>query len=106
MAVAIPEPFRVLRSKRRPANNMFKQLNTDVSGKPFDETIVEAVWSKAPISSEHPPRRVDAYGALIWRGGYGNGNSKFGWEIGHKKPIPNGGRDELENLQPVQWQNN
>jgi hypothetical protein len=95
MAVAIPEPFRVLRSKRRPVNNMSKHLNTDVSGKPFDETIVE-----------HPPLRVDAYGALIWRGGYGNGNSKFGWEIGHKKPIPNGGRDEMENLQPVQWQNN
>jgi hypothetical protein len=85
---------------------MARQLNRDVSGKPFDETIVEAVWSKAPISSEHPPLRVDAYGALIWRGGYGNTNSKFGWEIGRKKPMPNGGNDELDNLQPLQWQNN
>jgi hypothetical protein len=85
---------------------MSKQLNTDASGKPFDETIVEAVWSKAPVSNEHPPLRVDAYGALIWRGGYGNSNSKFGWEIGHKRPLPNGAGDELENLQPLQWQNN
>jgi hypothetical protein len=49
---------------------------------------------------------VDAYGALIWRGGYGNINSKFGWEIGYKRPLPNGAIDELENLQPLQWQNN
>ena len=85
---------------------MFRRSNTDASGKPFDEATVEAVWSKAPASSDHPPLRVDAHGALIWREGYGNTNSKFGWEIGHKKVIPNGGRDELENLQPLQWQNN
>jgi hypothetical protein len=85
---------------------MSKHSNTDASGKPFDETIVEAVWTKAPISSEHPPLRVDAYGALIWRGGYGNINSKFGWEIGHKRPLANGAIDDLENLQPLQWQNN
>jgi hypothetical protein len=85
---------------------MSKQLNTDATGKPFDETIVEAVWSKAPVSSEHPPLRVDAYGALIWRGGFGNSNSKFGWEIGHKRPLANGEADAVENLQPLQWQNN
>jgi hypothetical protein len=85
---------------------MSKHSNTDASGKAFDEAIVEAVWSKARISSEHPPLRLDAYGALIWRGGYGNSNSKFGWEIGHKKSIPNGAGDELDNLEPLQWQNN
>jgi hypothetical protein len=85
---------------------MSRHSNTDASGKPFDEATVEAVWIKASISSEHPPLRVDAYGALIWRGGYGNANSRLGWEIGHKNPLANGGRDELENLQPLQWQNN
>jgi len=85
---------------------MSRLSNTDASGKPFDEATVEAVWRKAPISSEHPPLRVDVYGALIWRGGYGNSNSRLGWEIGHKNPFANGGRDELENLQPLQWQNN
>jgi hypothetical protein len=85
---------------------MLRQVNTDASGKPFDEAIVEAVWSRAPISSEHPPMRVDAHGALIWRGGYGNTNSRFGWEIGYKRPVANGGKDELENLHPVQWEDN
>lgn len=84
---------------------MARHSNTNAAGKPFDETTIEAVWGKAPIS-EHPPLRVDAYGALIWRGGYGNTNSRFGWEIGHKNPRANGGMDELENLQPLQWENN
>jgi hypothetical protein len=50
--------------------------------------------------------RVDAYGALIWRAGYGNINSKFGWEIGHRRPLTNGAADALDNLQPLQWENN
>ena len=85
---------------------MFKLSNTDALGKPFDEATIEAVWSRAPISGEHPPMRVDVYGALIWRGGYGNTNSKFGWEIGRRRPLVNGEADELDNLQPVQWENN
>ncbi len=85
---------------------MVKFLNTDASGQPFDETTIEAVWNKATISRDHPPLRVDAYGALIWRGGYGNTISRFGWEIGHINPPSRGGSDELENLQPLQWENN
>ena len=85
---------------------MFIHPNTDASGKPFDEATIEAVWSKAPLSSDHPPLRVDAYGALIWREGYGNTNSKFGWDIRYKRPLAKGGKDDLENLQPVQWENN
>ena len=85
---------------------MSRHYNTDAAGKGFDEKIIEAVWSKAPLSSDHPPLRVDSYGALIWRGGYGNTNSKFGWEIGHKNPLSHGGGDELDNLQALQWENN
>jgi 5-methylcytosine-specific restriction endonuclease McrA len=29
-----------------------------------------------------------------------------GWEIGYIIPISNGGKDNLENLQPVHWKNN
>ena len=94
------------RSKGGPRDNMFRRPSLDALGKPFDEVTIEAVWSKAPASSEHPPLRVDAYGALIWRGGYGNTNSRFGWEIGRRRPLGNGEADELENLQPVQWENN
>ncbi len=85
---------------------MFKPPNTDTSGKPFRAEIIEAVWNKAAASREHPPLRVDAYGALIWREGYGNLNSKFGWEIGHKQHLANGAADDLENLLPLQWENN
>jgi hypothetical protein len=85
---------------------MFRRPNTDASGRPFDAATIEAVWSKATICSEHPPLRVDAYGALIWKEGYGNTNSRFGWEIGYRKALANGDRDDLENLEPLQWENN
>jgi 5-methylcytosine-specific restriction endonuclease McrA len=75
-------------------------------GRPFDEATIEAVWNKAAPSDEHPPLRVDAHGALIWREGYGNNSSKFGWEIGHRIPVSQGGGDDLDNLEPLQWQNN
>jgi len=84
---------------------MLKQLSLDTSGKPFDEATVEAVWGKTPVSSDHPPMRVDPYGALIWKEGYGNTNSRFGWEIGHRTPPSQGGNDDLENLQALQWEN-
>jgi hypothetical protein len=85
---------------------MFRRPNTDASGKPFDGAIIEAVWSRAPASSDHPPLKVDAYGALMWRAAYGNTNSKFGWEIGRRRPLANGRGDELDNLVPLQWENN
>jgi hypothetical protein len=85
---------------------MFRPPNTDMSGKPFDAAIVEAVWNKAVPCHEHPPLRVDAYGALIWREGYGNSSSRFGWEIGRRTPLSQGGGDDLENLVPLQWENN
>ena len=85
---------------------MLRHRNTNASGKPFDEATVEAVWEKADISREHAPLRRDAFGALIWREGYGNTNSKLGWEIDHVQPVEQGGRDELQNLQALQWENN
>ena len=84
---------------------MYRNSNIDAAGRPFDAATVEAVWAKATPSSEHPPLRVDAYGALIWKEGYGNTNSKFGWEIGRRKPLANGRGEALENLQPLQWEN-
>ena len=84
---------------------MFRQPSTDLSGKPFDAAIIEAVWNKAVPSTEHPPMRLDAHGALIWKGGYANTNSRFGWLIGHRRPSSEGGGDDLENLEPLQWEN-
>jgi len=85
---------------------MSRRSNTDTLGKPFDAATIEKVWSKASISSEHSPLRVDAFGALIWKEGYGNMNSRLGWEIAHQEPLTNGGGDELNNLVPLQWENN
>lgn len=85
---------------------MYMHPSTDTTGKPYDAAMIEAVWSKATPSGEHPPMRLDAFGALIWREGYGNTSSKFGWEIGHRQPSAKGGGDQLENLEPLQWENN
>jgi hypothetical protein len=85
---------------------MSRHPNTNASGRPFDPGIVEAVWDKAPVSAEHPPLRVGALGALIWKPAYGNTNSKLGWEIDHIQPVAMGGGDALENLQPLQWEDN
>jgi hypothetical protein len=84
---------------------MYKQPSINTTGKPFDPAIVEAVWSKASPSREHSPLRVDPWGALIWKEGYGNTNSKFGWVIHRRQPVSKGGGDELENLEPLQWEN-
>ena len=84
---------------------MYRQHSTNASGKPFDAAIIEAVWNKAEPSTQHPPLRLDAGRALIWKEGYSNTNSKFGWVIGRRRPLSQGGGDELENLEPVQWEN-
>jgi 5-methylcytosine-specific restriction endonuclease McrA len=85
---------------------MSRHPSTDASGKPFDATIVQAVWEKADVSHAHRPLRIDAFGSVIWREAYENTNSKFGWEIDHIRPVARGGGDELENLQALQWENN
>jgi hypothetical protein len=80
--------------------------STNKLGKPFDAATIQAVWNKAEINSKHAPLRTDAFGSLIWKEAYGNINSKLGWEIDHIKPVSEGGGDELENLQALQWENN
>ena len=80
--------------------------STNASGKPFDAETIEAVWNKAEVDSKHAPLRIDAFGSLMWKEAYRNINSKLGWEIDHIKPVSEGGGDELENLQALQWENN
>ena len=85
---------------------MIRFPNTNTAGKPFDAVTIQAVWNKAELTTKHAPLRTDAFGSLMWKEGYGNTSSKFGWEIGHIKPVSQGGGDGLENLQPLQWEHN
>lgn len=78
------------------------------SVKQFSDQQKLAVWQKARLALGYNPAyvRLDACGAYIqWRD-YGNTNSKFGWEIDHIVPVSASGGDNLDNLQPLQWENN
>jgi hypothetical protein len=78
-------------------------------GTDFDDVTVQLVWNKGRMAPSRDPAlwRLDCCNALIYRWSYGdtvpNGN---GWEIDHEQPVARGGSDSLNNLQPLQWQNN
>jgi len=71
----------------------------------FSEETIQVVWNKGRIVSGYDPSkyRKDICSALIARSRYGDRNSKNGWEIDHIDP---NGSDNLDNLQPLQWENN
>lgn len=73
-----------------------------------DEELKRAVWGKGKIDTEWDSERYrrDICGSLMEYTQHGNINSIFGWEIDHKKPTSAGGSNSLDNLQPLQWDNN
>jgi len=88
---------------------MTRRRNTDRSGKSFTAQTIAAVWTKGQIVPGVDPTvsRKDSCGAWINYSEYGvtteNGS---GWEIDHIRPVAQGGNDNIENLQPLQWENN
>ena len=74
----------------------------------YTDEMITAVWEKGIIQQGFDPNvaRQDACGAWILRSQYGNTDSSFGWEIDHVYPRSLGGLTIMENLRPMQWQNN
>ncbi len=85
--------------------DMNRNHNTTKTGGSFSDATIEAVWSKATPIPGRPGYAKDQCGATIYRHSYG-AITDLGWEVDHRDPVSNGGSDDLNNLQPLQWQNN
>lgn len=73
-----------------------------------NEDIKNKVWQKGLIVEGYNADifRKDACGAwIIWEK-YGLADNPYGWEIDHIYPREKGGGDELDNLRPLNIQNN
>lgn len=87
---------------------MTRYPNTTQHGGSLDPLTINAVWRKAQTVAGYDSNiwRKDRCGAWIQYTAYGATQSKYGWEIDHALPVSRGGTDELNNLQPLHWQNN
>lgn len=84
-----------------------RNYGTTVSGGGWSASDLLAVWKEGKIVVGQPSDkwRQDKCGALISYSNYGT-TGKYGWEVDHIKPVSLNGPDRLENLQPLQWENN
>ena len=84
---------------------MARDPNTTSDGGPFDEKTIEAVWEKGTPEPKLITFRKDVCGASMRYSEYGK-TTIYGWEIDHIKPVAKSGTDDLDNLQPLRWENN
>lgn len=63
----------------------------------------DKVWEKGKSTSEPNKWRKDTCDAWISYGKYGDRESIYGWEVDHIDPKKG---DQIDNLRPLQWENN
>ena len=95
---------RSIEMSKTPLNH--REPSTTVQGQKFDQSIVDAVWAKAFKEPMSVMFRRDICGAIIAKNGYANRADSYGWEVDHIIPVSQDGTDDVENLQPLHWENN
>lgn len=73
----------------------------------FSEKHLQDVWNKGTVVDTYDSSkyRKDLAGAWIQRDQYGE-KGILGWTIDHVYPESKGGNENLNNLRPMQWENN
>jgi hypothetical protein len=71
---------------------------------PYDDFTIVEVWRKAIPYKRFELYKKDSFGSIMFYDDYGI-ESENGWVIDFIIPVQKGGKDELENLQPVHWKN-
>ncbi len=71
-----------------------------------NESLINTVWEKASIVKGFNPDmwRKDFAGAWLLRDQFGL-SSDYGWDICLLVPASHGGTNDIDNLYPIQWEN-
>ena len=85
-----------------------KELTKNNLVMPFNEKLIRDVWAKGQVVGNNNPDeyRKDECGAWMYFSHYSNRKSQYGWEIDHIEFVDHVASKDLNNLRPLQWQNN